>query len=151
MTMRFRYKVVRGRSPILSLGGRTSRSRPVIPVTLIGPGGTVVREGLLDSGADDTVFPENLAPSLGLNLTNAPHGYGGGVGSGKLLLRFAEVTFRLAQGGELREWRAWVGFTSATFLYPMLGCAGFLQFFDVNFLGAREEVELTVNNLYPGT
>jgi hypothetical protein len=61
------------------------------------------------------------------------------------------VILRLADGQERREWRALVGFTAAKFRYPMLGFAGCLQFFDALFRGAREEVELTINSLYPGT
>jgi hypothetical protein len=34
---------------------------------------------------------------------------------------------------------------------PLLGFAGCLQFFDALFHGAREDVELSVNSLYPGT
>ena len=34
---------------------------------------------------------------------------------------------------------------------PLLGFAGFLQFFTATFHGDREEVELTVNSLYAGT
>jgi hypothetical protein len=34
--------------------------------------------------------------------------------------------------------------------FPLLGFAGVLQFFDADFRGAREEVELTINSLYPG-
>jgi hypothetical protein len=33
----------------------------------------------------------------------------------------------------------------------LYGFAGFLQFFTAKFEGDREEVELTVNSLYPGT
>ena len=57
---------------------------------------------------------------------------------------------RLTDGREFREWPAWVGFTPARLPYPMLGFAGCLQFFDAEFRGGREEVELTVNPLYPG-
>ena len=34
---------------------------------------------------------------------------------------------------------------------PLIGFAGFLQFFTATFHGDREQVELTVNALYPGT
>ena len=66
-------------------------------------------------------------------------------------LRYAEVRLRMTDGKEFREWPAWVGFTSAPLRHPLLGFAGCLQFFGANFLGDREEVELTVNSLYPGT
>ena len=68
-----------------------------------------------------------------------------------LPVRYARVTLRLTDGHEQREWPAWVGFTPAGLVYPVLGFAGCLQFFDAHFRGAREEVELTPNGLYPGT
>jgi hypothetical protein len=58
---------------------------------------------------------------------------------------------KIADLREQREWRAWVGFTSVPLKYPLLGFAGFLQFFTATFDGEREQLELTVNNLYPGT
>ena len=66
-------------------------------------------------------------------------------------LHYAQVHLRLAGGGEFREWPALVGFTSLPVRYPLLGFAGFLQFFRSDFHGDREEVELVVNSLYPGT
>ena len=45
----------------------------------------------------------------------------------------------------------WVGFTSAPLRRALLGFAGFLPFYSAHFHGDREEVELTVNTLYPGT
>src|SRR5438105_12912522 len=66
-------------------------------------------------------------------------------------LRYAEVTFRIADGSEKREWRGWAGFTPARIHYNTLGFAGCLQFFTAAFHGDIEEAELTVNQLYPGT
>jgi hypothetical protein len=70
---------------------------------------------------------------------------------GTIPLRYAEIALRLTDGKEQREWRAWVGFTPVRLPIPMIGFAGCLQFFGAHFLGDREEVELTVNSLYPGT
>ncbi len=151
MSLRYRYVHAPVNRPVLPLGGRHVRPRPLIPVTLIGPGGTTVQRAIVDSAADDTIFPDRVATLIGLDLVQAPAGTGSGVGSGMIALRYAQVTLRLAAGLERREWAGWVGFTSATFSYPMLGFAGCLQYFDVLLLGAREEVELTVNALYPGT
>jgi hypothetical protein len=66
-------------------------------------------------------------------------------------IRYAEVSLRLTDGREFREWPAREAFTAAALRWPQLGYAGCLQFFDGTFRGAHEEVELTVNNLYPGT
>jgi hypothetical protein len=103
----------------------------------------------LDSGSDDTVFPEDLAALLGIDLTTAPSGQMKAANGGKASLLYAQVTLRLTDGVEQREWPAWVGFTSAI-RRPLFGFAGFLQFFTATFYGDREEVELAVNSHYPG-
>jgi hypothetical protein len=104
----------------------------------------------LDPGSDETIFPLRAAAQAKIDLSNAPTGLISGVGFGVVQLRYAEVTLRIAGVNELREWRAWVGFTAAPLKRPLLGFAGFLQFFTAHFYGDREEVELDVNSLYPG-
>jgi hypothetical protein len=120
-------------------------------VGLVGPAGTDAKEALLDSGADDTVFPERMAVRIGLDLTNAPVGTASGFGLAVGVLRYAEVTLRLTDGREYCEWPARVGFTAAPMKRPLLGFAGFLQFFRALFDGEKEEVELTTTARYPGT
>ncbi len=151
MSLKFPYKLIQTKHPLWQLGGRSTRPRPLLTVTLIGPAGTVVDKGMLDTGADDTVFPEDLAAILGIDLTNAPEGEASGVGAVPATVRYAEVTLRLTDGKEFRQWPARVGFTNAPLKQSLLGFAGFLQFFTAAFHGDREEVELTVNSLYPGT
>jgi hypothetical protein len=106
---------------------------------------------MLDCGADDTIFPAALAPFIGIDLGNSPVGRASGVGGLPFLVHYAQVTLRLTDGLEFREWPAWVGFTSAPLAQPLLGFAGCIQFFSMLTLGDREEVELTINSLYPGT
>lgn len=142
------FKVAQG---IPSLAGRTERPRPVITVTVVGPSGTRPAPALLDPGADDTLFPEDMAPLLGIDLSAAPSRSGAGFGMHTATIRYAEVTLRITDGQERREWKAWVGFTSAKLRQSLLGFAGFLQFFTASFHGDREEVELTVNGTYRGS
>ncbi len=151
MSLRFSYVPVRVAHPVISLGGRWVRPRPLIMVTLIGPTKSWTAQAILDPAADDTVFPEQAATLTGIDLNQAPSGTGAGVGMANVPLRFADVRLRTTDGQERREWPATVGFTPAAMRYPLLGFAGFLQFFEARFLGDREEVELTVNSLYPGT
>src|SRR5204863_8426585 len=132
--------------PIVSLGGRHERPKPVIAVALLTAHDTVTRDCLLDTGADDTTFPEDVAKKLGIDLSNAPSGSASGVGMGPYSVRYAKVTLRITDGQEQREWEGWVGFTSARLHRPLLGYAGFLQFFDANSRGDAETVELTVNS-----
>jgi hypothetical protein len=150
MPLLFAYKQVRIRRPAVALGGRMTRPRPLIQATLLGQSGVYLAEVLLDPGADDTVFPNDAAVQLGLDLSNAPLGEATGVASTAVPIRYAQLTLRLTDGREFCEWPAWVGFTAAPLRHPLLGFAGCLQFFDADFRGAHEEVELTTNSSYPG-
>lgn len=151
MSLIYPYKAIGMGRPLPSLLGRSGRPRPLISVCMIGPSDSWIEDALLDTGADDTVFSERAAAFIGLDLTNAPVGGGGGIAAPPVPLRYALVTLRLAAGRERRQWKAWVGFTAAPLRQPLLGFAGCLQFFDANFRGSREEVELTINVNYPGT
>ena len=149
--MQFPYVRWATSQPIATLGGRRARPQPVIDLTIIGPKDTRLVKGLLDTGSDDTIFPDRLAADLGIDLTRAPAGVFRSVIPGVASVRYAAVTLRLASHGERREWTALVGFTSVPLRRALLGYAGFLQYFTATFHGDREEVELAVNSLYPGT
>ncbi len=73
------------------------------------------------------------------------------MGALPVAVRYAAVELRLTDGQEFRRWPAWVAFTAAHLKHPLLGFAGCLQFFGAFFRGDREEVELAVNALYPGS
>jgi hypothetical protein len=151
VSLRFSYRRFPVAQPLTSLGGRLERPRPTILVSLTGPQGTFADLGLLDTGADDTLFPEYVAARIGIDLSNAPAGSGAGVGMQGVMVRYAEATLRVSDSQEDREWKAWVGFTSAKLRQPLLGYAGFMQFFTAAFHGDLEEVELTINPTYPGS
>jgi hypothetical protein len=149
--MRFLYTPVRVPRSIVSLGGRWVRPRPLVTISLVGPLGAFVEDALLDTAADDTVFPISAATRIGADLTNSPKGEASGVGATPVVVHYALVELRLTDGKEFRRWPAWVGFTAARLKQPLLGFAGCLQFFGARFRGDREDVELDVNTLYPGS
>lgn len=151
MALRFPYQIYPMNHPVYSLGGRYARPRPVISVSLIGPTDTRAKDALLDTGSDDTLFPETLATKIGVDLSNAPLLLGSGIGGQPVPVRFAQINLRLTTQTEVREWPAWVGFTPALMTLPVLGFAGCLQFFTSTFIGDMQLVELEVNSLYPGT
>jgi predicted aspartyl protease len=104
MSLRFPYRLVKRNRPIIPLEGRHERPRPVVTVTLIGPIDSFADDALLDTGADDTVFPATIAEKIGIDLTNAPEGFGEGVGTSRVKLKYAKITLRLTDGHEYREW-----------------------------------------------
>ncbi len=105
--------------------------------------------GKVDSASDETLLDETLAHDIGVNLLNAPTCTFGGIVQGGYTARFAQVVLRLTDGIEFREWPAWVGFV-AGLRRPVLGIAGFLQFFTTTLFGDDEVVEVQINRLYPG-
>src|SRR5437763_10340962 len=101
MSLIFPYTSFPTRNPIWTLHGRQGRPRPVIFVAVIGPNGTSVEKGVLDIGADDTVFPDLVATDIGIDLSQAPMGGASGVGPmSTVVLRYAEVVLRISDGHE---------------------------------------------------
>jgi hypothetical protein len=148
--MRFRYVSLTTRLPVYPLGGVRVRHRPLLAVEITGPLRSRLLDASLDSGSDDTIFPDYLAPFLGVDLANAPEGESRAVGGVPNAYRYASVTLRLTDGSEECEWEATVGFIAAPLRWSILGLTGVLQFFDVQLLGARREVILTPNSSFPG-
>jgi len=128
------------------------RYRPILAVRLTGPGGGALFDGMMDTGADNTVFPDTVAPRLGLDLSRAERRNLGLVGRGSIACDYAPVELRITDGiSETYQWTAVVGFVASALLArPLLGYAGFLQFFDAEFRGADHEVILAPNRSYPG-
>jgi hypothetical protein len=150
MSLLFPYVQLQVRRPVVPLRGRLTRPRALVWLTVTAPNGIYYERCLLDTGADDTVFPNSAAVRLGIDLSNAPLGEATGVASTAVTIRYAQVMMRLTDGREFCEWPAWVGFTAAPMRQALLGFAGCLQFFDADFRGAREEVELVPDFLFPG-
>lgn len=150
MSMVFPFAPARLSSAGAAFFGITHRFRPIIPITLVGPGGSALFEGLLDTGSDFVVFSEQVAADVGIDLSQSPATTAAGVG-GAASMRFADVSLRTADATERREWPARVAFTAAKMRQPILGRAGCLEFFTATFRGDVREVELAVNAAFPGT
>lgn len=150
--MKVPYMPVPATQPIPSLGGSLIRYRPVMAVLLTGPSGSWLRDGLLDTGSDDTVFKESLASLLGVDLTQAEQRVVGLAGRPQpVRCRYAPVVLRITDGvQETYEWTAVVGFVPGPLHYNLLGHAGFLDFFDATFRGDDHEAILTPKPSFPG-
>jgi hypothetical protein len=152
--LRFPYlpEPLTGPPPPTLPSGSTVRWRPLLPVRIIGPTGRsrYFPRAILDSGADDTIFPLDIAALIGVALR--PDTGQGIRWRGQLYrLRFGDVELELAdESGSAYHWPATVGFSPAPIRYPILGNAGCLYFFDTLFRGDDRTVELEVNRSYPG-
>jgi hypothetical protein len=123
----------------------------LLAVRVVGPAHSLLRDALLDTGADDTVFPEGIAAAVGIDLTSAPHLNINLAGRGPIRCRYAQALLRITDGlSETYEWAATIGFVPVSLKHPLLGHAGFLQFFNPDFRGADREVLLTTNPTFPG-
>lgn len=149
--MRFAYVQLPAKRPIYSLGGAHVRPRAIIPVQMTGPGGSVLLDCCLDNGTDDTLFPRQVATTIGIPLTGATNeGEGQPIGGTPIRYPYGRVTLRVTDGLEACKWEAIVGFIDTPVPWPLLGFAGFLQFFDADLRGSAQEVILTPNSSFPG-
>lgn len=149
--MIIRYTPCPVSSPVPALGGATLVPRPILAVRISGPSGARLRDGLLDTGADETIVDPSVAPLIGLNLSQAPEREINLVGRGRIRCRYAPVQLRISDGiAETYEWDTVVGFAPFPILRGLLGFAGFLQFFNADFRGADQEVVLLPNAMFTG-
>ena len=150
--MRIPYLVARAKSPLPSLRGSVLRARPVLAVRIGGPVRSLLLDGLLDTGSDDTVFEQRVATAIGVDLTGAEERQVGLVGRTSLVVcRYAPVELQITDGlGETYQWTATVAFAATGLRYSLLGYASCLQFFDAEFRGADQHVVLTPNASFPG-
>jgi hypothetical protein len=121
-------------------------------IRITGPIAPLLRHGLLDTGADDTVFPAWIAAAIGLDLTYTEKRDVGMVGRRAIRCHYLPAELQISDGvRKTYPWTATVGFVASTLLArPLLGYAGFLQYFDAEFRGADREVILTPNHSFSG-
>lgn len=152
LTFPYQEELLTGPAPPSLLVGATVRWRPLLPVEVFGSAGLSVTfpRAVVDSAADDTVFPLDVAQKIGVVLrpdTGHRVRWRGQLHP----LRFGDVELVLNDGVGAWRWPAIVGFSPALIRYPLLGTAGCLQFMDARFRGADLIVELETNHTFPGT
>lgn len=146
-----RYLPCTVRTAVPSLAGALIVPRPILPVLVTGVSGSTLRDGLLDTGADETLLDPAVASLIGVDLNHAPEREIHLVGRGNIRCRYSSVKLRITDGiFETYEWDAVVGFAPFSLVRSLLGFGGFLQFFDANFRGAAEEAILFPNAAFSG-
>ena len=152
--LRFPYlaEPLKGPPPPSLAPTASERLRPLAAVRIIGPAGQsrFFPRAVLDSGADDTVFPLDVARFIGVSLVSSGHQIRWR--GQHYPLHFGSVELELQDDtGAARRWPGMVAFSPAPLRYPILGQAGCLQFYDSLFRGHDHVVELQTNPIYPGT
>lgn len=137
-----------------TLGGRLSRLKPLIPLTVTGPSRQDALSVLVDSGSDDVVFPWDVAVKIGVNLSTAATGHALGVGAAAALpLAFAPVILELRDPilRQVCRWRAVVGFSRSVTRFALFGIAGGLEHFRTTLDVAAREIHLDTHPSLPAT
>jgi hypothetical protein len=123
--------------------------RPEITITLVGPSGSASFVGLVDTGADNTIFPASAAAYLGITLQDETESSATVFGGQRVRLLLGEATLRLEADDEVIEWTTLLNF----FEYEapedeavILGHAGFLDFFTATFDGEAGVLTLIPNS-----
>jgi hypothetical protein len=117
---------------------RHSIPRPRIEFRLTHGNRFVKLLALVDSGADDCLFPLEVAHFLRLPLKrDAVHHYGG-IGSGTITATFGTVIL------EVGKWKIplYAGFSDSPTAVPILGQNGFFSQFEITFNRLEEAIQL---------
>lgn len=106
------------------------RLRPLIPLRVAGPNGRLIFiDGLVDTGSDEVLLPDNLLPRLGFppgsGVTRSTSGIGG---SRQTVYHPVRLEIRVAANDRV-AWNATVGFTQLPYHVALFGIAGGLEFF----------------------
>jgi hypothetical protein len=117
--------------------------RPLVPLRIYGPKGSVQVFGLLDTGADNVFVASSLAEMLGIDLIGEVES-ALGAGGHEIDSWPGAVEIEIKQGRESYRWHTTVGFLAGDDDPPIayLGQAGFLERFNTTFDTENWIVEL---------
>lgn len=79
--------------------------RPEIPVVIVGPKGAAQFQALVDTGADNSIFPKRVAESLGIALASGTGPDLTTFGGQRLQVFFGDVEIEIAEAAERLRWR----------------------------------------------
>jgi len=116
--------------------------RPMVPLRVVsGMGGTTV-VGLVDTGADETILPDFLVRTLGIDVDRRKTAAFRGVGEQSIQGVFGDVTLEVRQGRRSERWEATVAFISGPTV-AILGRHGFLEHFRATFDDQERKLTLS--------
>ena len=113
---------------------RRGSYRPLIAVKLVADDGRyLLIDALIDTGADVSLFPQDLAEQLGFDMSRPPDGTVSAAIGGECGYRLHNVTLELRRHPEVMRWQVRVGFVEQTMSYAILGTRGFFEFFRLEY------------------
>lgn len=137
MTIVFKYKRIDRPDPF------PSENAPAIPVTLIGPQAKIDVIGLIDSGADFSFIPRDMAEALGLNLTGKSEVIGGISGNVKAIKTVMKMNISKGNENYTFPVEAYVPEVQNDDDFPVLiGRNGFFENFKIVFIEAEKKIHL---------
>jgi hypothetical protein len=125
--------------------------RPILAVTIEGPSGRRLLDGLVDSGSDRTIFPQREATAIGITLPAKPDGLIKTAAGTAIAYRLADVVLELRAIGSVVRWKTPVAFAEDPLSLIHLGTRGFLQYFHCLLMGPEERVQLDPRPCLPTT
>jgi hypothetical protein len=117
--------------------------RPMILLRVFGPDGDDVDYGLVDTGADDTLFPNRMIARLGVVFNSSDYATIAGIDDSVTIVRYATVDLELLGAGGGYRFSSRVGFHAGHKI--ALGHNGFLEYFAASFNGRNRHLTLTPN------
>lgn len=130
----------------------SNSGRPVITIRVVGPKSDARWDALVDSGADETLFPLSLADALGIELDQQMTSEAAGISGDRRKIFYGDVELRIESVQEFVAWKTTVGFVdfgSVSDEVIILGHGGCLDFFTATFDGENAKLELVPNAFLP--
>lgn len=125
--------------------------RPMVSIRIIGPLDHVNVRALVDTGADETIFPVSIAEAIGAEMDEAESVSLEGIGGHMVQAVLGTVEIEIGVGKSLTRWQQRARFVPSSLddEVPILGHVGFLQYFATLFDGKRHQMTLTPNGTFP--
>lgn len=115
-------------------------SRPLIPISLIGPRDTCKGYALVDSGADRSLFNMEIAEKIGLDFKNTLTENFSGIEGGILRAKIQRVELQVV--GMTNKIEINAGFVDTPYVSAILGQEGFFDAYKIRFERDHEIVEI---------
>jgi len=114
--------------------------RPIIPISLFGPKGSIYIDALVDSGADRCLFDAQIGREIGLEIEKGKKEIFSGVEGGEVVAYLHKIKLQITGIDKIVEIEA--GFTDAPGIFAILGQDGFFDAFRIRFEKDHDIIEI---------